>query len=248
MTDATRQRDVALPQGDEKRRAVREMFDAVAGRYEMVNTVVAFGLDRRWRRRCLDVLDLAPGSVVLDVACGTGDLGRDLLHRGQVPVGLDMSAGMLAAGIRAHGRTAPLVLGDALCSPFPDRTFDGAVSGFALRNVVDLATLFGELARVVRPLGRICLLDLGEPELAPLRWGHRLWAGHAVPFLGSVLSDPAAYHYLPRSLAYLPPGGAVVGLLEEAGFGAVEHELLTGGIAQLYSATKRASPRPGQQR
>jgi len=111
--------------------------------------------------------------------------------------------------------------------------------------VVDLGALFGELARLVRPLGRICLLDLGEPEMAPLRWGHRLWAGHAVPFLGSVLSDSAAYHYLPRSLAYLPPAGVMVGLLEEAGFGAVEHELLTGGVAQLYSATRRCPARAG---
>ena len=243
MTAPTRPGPPALPQGDEKRRAVREMFDTVASRYEMVNRVVALGLDRRWRRRCLDVLDLVPGSVVLDVACGTGDLCRDLLHRGEVPVGLDLSAGMLSAGTRAHGWTAPLVLADALSAPFADASFDGAVSGFALRNVVDLGALFGELARVVRPLGRICLLDLGEPEIAPLRWGHRLWAGHAVPFLGSVLSDSAAYHYLPRSLAYLPPAGVMVGLMEEAGFGAVEHQLLTGGVAQLYSATRR---RPAQ--
>lgn len=239
MTAPTLPGRAELPQGDEKRRAVREMFDAIAPRYEMVNTLMTFGLDRSWRRRCIDALGLAPGSLVLDVACGTGDLCRDLLHRAQLPVGIDLSAGMLRAGARGRARLAPVVLGDGLCSPFADGVFDGAVSGFALRNVVDLAALFAELARVVRPGGRISLLDLAEPEAWLLRVGHRLWAGRGAPMVGSLLSDARAYQYLPRSLAYLPPAGVTVGLLEEAGFGAVEHELLTGGVTQLFVATRQ---------
>ena len=172
---------------------------------------------------------------MLDVACGTGDLCRELGARGHTPVGVDLSPGMLA-----HAHTgAPLVLADALAAPFRPAIFDGAVSGFALRNVVDLGALFVELARIVRPGGRVSLLDLAEPETGLLRLGHRYWSNYAVPLVGSVLSDPEAYRYLPRSFAYLPPPPEVVKLLEHAGFGAVEHELLSGGISQLYVASRQ---------
>ncbi len=224
-----------LPEGDEKVRAVRHMFDAIAGRYELVNSLMSFGMDRGWRHRCVDALDLPAGSVVLDVACGTADLCRELSARRHRPVGVDLSPGMLA---HAH-TTAPLVLADALAAPFRASAFDGAVSGFALRNVVDLGDLFAELARVVRAGGRISLLDLAEPEAGLLRLGHRYWSTYAVPLVGSVLSDADAYRYLPRSFAYLPPPPEVVKLLERAGFGAVEHELLSGGISQLYVATRQ---------
>jgi demethylmenaquinone methyltransferase/2-methoxy-6-polyprenyl-1,4-benzoquinol methylase len=223
-----------LPTGAAKVKAVRHMFDSIADRYEMVNRVMALGLDRNWRRRCVESLELPIGATVLDVACGTGDLCRQLSQQGLRPVGVDLSSGMLA-----HARTqAPLVLADALSAPFATASFAGAVSGFALRNVVDLGVLFAELARVTEPGGRISLLDLCEPENLVLRSGHRLWSNYAIPFIGSVLSDAQAYQYLPRSLAYLPPVGTVVEWLEKAGFGAVEHELLSGGICQLYMATR----------
>jgi demethylmenaquinone methyltransferase/2-methoxy-6-polyprenyl-1,4-benzoquinol methylase len=223
-----------LPTGAEKVEAVRHMFDAIAGHYETVNAIASFGLDHRWRRHCVDALELPPGSTVLDVGCGTGDLCRELDRHGLRPVGADLSAGMLS-----HARTrAPLVLADALAAPFRPACFDGAVSGFALRNVVDLEALFGELARVTRPGGHVSLLDLCVPEVPVLRSGHRLWSGYAVPMLGSLLSDAEAYRYLPRSLAYLPPPDAVTAFLEAAGFTAVEHELLSGGASQLYLATR----------
>jgi demethylmenaquinone methyltransferase/2-methoxy-6-polyprenyl-1,4-benzoquinol methylase len=224
-----------LPTGAAKVKAVRQMFDAIAGRYELVNGIVSLGMDRRWRHRCIDALELPVGSLVLDVACGTGDLCRELDRRLLRPVGVDLSSGMLA-----HARTpGPLVHADALFSPFRTAAFDGAVSGFALRNVTDLGVLFVELARVTRPGGRISLLDLAEPEAHLLRLGHRLWTNYAVPLVGSALSDAAAYRYLPRSFAYLPPASTVVELLEQAGFGAVQHELLSGGISQLYVATRK---------
>jgi len=225
---------VPLPTGADKVSAVRYMFDAIADRYEMLNSIMALGMDRAWRRQCVDALDLPAGSHVLDVACGTGDLCRELDRRGLRPIGLDLSAGMLA-----HARTAaPLVLADAVSAPFQSGRFDGAVSGFALRNVVDLGALFRELARLTHPRGRISLLDLCEPESALLRFGHRLWANGAVPLIGAVLSDRDAYHYLPRSLAYLPPVHEVVRSLEEAGFTAVEHDILSAGVTQLYIATR----------
>jgi demethylmenaquinone methyltransferase / 2-methoxy-6-polyprenyl-1,4-benzoquinol methylase len=231
----TTDRREGLPRGDDKVRAVRHMFDAIAGRYELVNSIVSFGLDRGWRHRCIEALGLPSGSVVLDVACGTGDLCRQLATRGYTPVGVDLSPGMLS-----HARTtAPLVLADALAGPFRSAVFDGAVSGFALRNVVDLGALFSELARAIRPGGRVSLLDLSEPEAGWLRLGHHYWSSYGVPLVGSLLSDANAYRYLPRSYAYLPPAPEVVGLLERAGFGGVEHELLSGGISQLYVGTRQ---------
>ena len=155
------------------------MFDAIAGRYDLVNGIVALGMDTGWRRRCIEALGLPPGATVLDVACGTGDLCRGLARAGYQRVGVDLSPGMLS-----HARTnAPLVLADALHAPFRPGCFDGVVSGFALRNVVDLGRLFAELARLTRPGGRISLLDLGAPESPLLRAGHRIWCNYGVPLV-----------------------------------------------------------------
>jgi demethylmenaquinone methyltransferase/2-methoxy-6-polyprenyl-1,4-benzoquinol methylase len=228
------------------------MFDTIAGHYDVLNRVNSLGMDRYWRRRCVDALDLPVGSLVLDVACGTGDLCDELARRHMQPVGLDLSSGMLAQARRRGaggegGRldssgAAPLVLGDALTAPFRPGSFDGSVSAFALRNVVDLGELFRELARLVRPAGRVSLLDLGKPEGRLLRFGHGLWTNHAVPFVGSLFSDGDAYRYLPKSLAYLPAPEQVVGLLEEAGWKAVERLLLAGGTSQIYVATRAGRP------
>ena len=227
----------ALPEGPAKVRAVRSMFDTIAPRYDLVNRVMTFGLDRRWRQEAVRALLLMPGDRVLDVACGTGDLCRDLTAAGYEPAGIDLSAGMLR-----HARTvAPLVQGDALALPFAPGTLDGAVSGFALRNVADLPSLFAELARTVRPGGRISLLEVAEPEQAVLRTGHSWYFGHVVPRLGGILSDGAAYRYLPRSMAYLPSPAAMVDQLRGAGFYAVERRLLSGGITQLLTGTRVAA-------
>jgi demethylmenaquinone methyltransferase/2-methoxy-6-polyprenyl-1,4-benzoquinol methylase len=224
-----------LPTGAAKVMAVREMFDAIAGRYEALNTLLSLGMDRGWRRRCLDALELPPGSRVLDVACGTGNLTREIDQRGLRAVGIDLSLGML----RNARANAPFLLADALSAPLRNASFDGAVSGFALRNMSDLGLLMVELARVIRPGGRVSLLDLGQPEQPVLRLGHRLWCDYAVPRLGALLSDRRAYSYLPRSLAYLPSAPHMSQLMAAAGFVAVEHVLLSGGVSQLYVATRR---------
>ncbi len=230
-------RDGGLPQGEAKTRAVRAMFDTIAPRYDLVNRVMTFGLDRGWRRAAVRSLALPVGSRVIDVACGTGDMCRDLAGAGYDPVGVDLSSGMLA-----HARTtAPLVHTDALQLPLAPAGVDGAVSGFALRNFVALAPLFAELARVVRPSGRIALLDVATPTNAVLRAGHAAYFGHVVPRIGAVLSDRDAYRYLPRSVAYLPPTGELLDTLEGAGFHAVERRLLAGGITQLITATRSRS-------
>ena len=225
----------ALPQGEEKVRAVRAMFDTIAPRYDLVNRVMTFGLDVRWRRRAVRSLGLSPGSLILDLAAGTGDLCRELSAQGHQPVGVDLSFGMLA-----HARTsAPLVQADALRLPVPDGAVDGATSGFALRNFVDLPGFLNELARVVRPGGRIALLDVAQPRNAVLRMGHAVYFGKVVPRIGGLLSDKAAYRYLPQSVAYLPDRATLLAQVEAAGFEAVEHRLLSGGITQMITAARR---------
>jgi demethylmenaquinone methyltransferase/2-methoxy-6-polyprenyl-1,4-benzoquinol methylase len=224
-----------LPEGEAKVRAVRAMFDTIAPRYELVNRVMTFGLDRRWRRSCVRSLILPPGSLVLDLACGTGDLCRDLQAAGMVAMGADISLGMLA-----HARTAAtLVQADALSLPFAPRCFDGVVSGFALRNFVALEPVFAELARVVRPGGRLALLDVAIPSNPVIRAGHGVYFGHVAPRIGGLLSDRDAYLYLPRSVAYLPQGDALLSMIEAAGFLDVRRRTLSGGATQLLTATRR---------
>jgi demethylmenaquinone methyltransferase/2-methoxy-6-polyprenyl-1,4-benzoquinol methylase len=228
---------MSLPQGEAKVRAVRDMFDAIAPRYDLVNRVMTFRLDVRWRRLSVRSLGLAPGAVVLDLAAGTGDLCRELAAAALRPVGLDMSWGMLA-----HARTtAPLVQADALRLPVPNGSVAGVTCGFALRNFVALEPFFAELARVVRPGGRIALLEVAEPASPVLRFGHALYFGKVVPRIGALLSDGAAYRYLPKSVAYLPPPAELLSMLHGAGFDGVDRRLLSGGISQLITGTRRPS-------
>lgn len=224
-----------LPEGKDKQALVRSMFDSIAPRYDLVNALMTFGLDAPWRRRTIGLLQLSPGSLVLDIGCGTGDLARGLTARGQTAVGVDLSFGMLAAA-RAGG--APLVQADAAALPFSTACADAVVSGFAVRNFADLTGVLAELGRVLRPGGRLSLLEVGEPQSRLLRAGHRVWFSQVVPLLGAALSNGAAYRYLPRSVAYLPSFPEFVSLLAEAGFEDVRHHPLSGGIAQCVTATR----------
>ena len=227
--------DVApLPQGDDKVRAVRSMFDAIAPRYDLVNRVMTFRMDVGWRRRSVRALALGTGSKVLDLACGTGDLCDELTKAGYVPIGADLSFGMLAA---AH-TNAPLVQADALRLSMPDASVDGATCGFALRNFVALEPFLVSLARVVRPEGRIALLEVATPTNPILRWGHSVYFGHVVPRIGALLSDGAAYRYLPKSVAYLPATDELLDMVRAAGFQDVRRVSLSGGLAQLITGTR----------
>jgi demethylmenaquinone methyltransferase / 2-methoxy-6-polyprenyl-1,4-benzoquinol methylase len=224
-----------LPMGAPKVRAVEAMFDRIAPRYDLANRVLTFGLDVRWRRRTITRLALPDGSRVIDVACGTGDLCAEASRQRLRPIGLDRSAGMLAA----HRTPSPLVRGDALALPLATGALDGLVCGFALRNLVELPPFFAEAARVLRPGGRLALLEVDEPANPALRLGHRVYFRRVVPFIGGLISDRAAYGYLPRSVAYLPTRDALLAQIDAAGFAAVVHERLSGGIAQLIVGTRR---------
>jgi demethylmenaquinone methyltransferase/2-methoxy-6-polyprenyl-1,4-benzoquinol methylase len=225
-----------LPEGQEKVTAVRSMFDAIAPRYDLVNRVMTFRMDVGWRRKAVRSLGLARGSVILDLASGTGDLCIESRAQGLVPISVDLSFGMLAADRRSG---APRVQGDALRLPFGTAAVDGATCGFALRNFVDLGAFFDELGRVVRPGGTIALVEVCTPDNAVLRAGHAVYFGKVVPLIGGLLSDGAAYRYLPRSVAYLPPPAEMLERLAAAGFDRVERTLLSGGIAQLITARHR---------
>ena len=215
--------------------AVREMFDAIAPRYDLVNRIMTFRLDVRWRRTAVKRLALPSGSTVIDLAAGTGDLCIDLARAGLRPLAFDLSLGML----RADRSAAPRVQADILRLPLPDASVDGATCGFALRNLVELPAFFAELARVVRPGGRIALLDVGVPRNRLIRWGHGIYFGRVVPRIGAMLSDGAAYRYLPKSVSYLPAPEVMRSQLAEAGFSDALHAMLSGGLTQLLTGTRR---------
>ncbi len=224
-----------LPVGERKGRAVEEMFDRIAPRYELVNRVMTLGLDAGWRRRAVRELQLDPGARVVDVGCGTGDLCRVLGRAGLRGVGVDMAAGMLA---KAH-TAAPLVRADALHLPLGDASVNGAVSGFALRNVVDIAACFQEASRVIRPGGRAVFLEVSEPPNPVVRRLHALYFRRIVPMVGGLLSDRQAYRYLPASTAYLPAPSELLRLLTEAGFVRCRRVQLGAGAAQLLIGTRQ---------
>jgi demethylmenaquinone methyltransferase/2-methoxy-6-polyprenyl-1,4-benzoquinol methylase len=221
-----------LPAPEAKAAAVEAMFDRLAPRYERMNHLLTLGMDNRWRRTAMDMAAVGTGTRVLDLACGTGDFTRLAEQRGAMPVGLDFSAVMLA---QARARDAgPYLRGDALALPFASETFDAIVSGFAVRNLTALETVFSECARVLKPGGRLVILEIDSPASAPLRLGHSLYFGKVVPLIGGVVSgDREAYRYLSQSGAYLPRKQEFARLFRDAGFKRVRKRSLMSGAIQI---------------
>jgi demethylmenaquinone methyltransferase/2-methoxy-6-polyprenyl-1,4-benzoquinol methylase len=212
--------------------AVRSMFDRIAPVYDVMNRVMTAGLDVRWRRLAAQAV-VQPGDRVLDAACGTGDLAIADVKAGAGRVtGLDFSEKMLE---RAR-RKAPLewVHGDMLALPFAEATFDAATVGFGVRNVADLELALRELRRVLRPGGRLAILEITQPR-GVLRPFFSLWFDRVVPLLGKVLPGGSAYTYLPASVRRFPPAEGLVELLQSAGFGEVRFRLLAGSIVALHT-------------
>jgi demethylmenaquinone methyltransferase/2-methoxy-6-polyprenyl-1,4-benzoquinol methylase len=226
-----------LPTGVDKRRMVRAMFDRIAPRYDALNRVMTAGLDQRWRRAALSLLGVGPGDVVVDVACGTGDFAELARARGARAIGVDM-AGEMLRGARRRGACSALVQADAAALPLPDACASVVTCGFALRNFESLAAPFAEMARVLVPGGRLALLEVDRPRRALVRAGHAFYFDHMVPWLGGLLSDRAAYAYLPRSVAYLPEEADLLALVANAGFTRVARRSYGLGAVQLVTAVR----------
>lgn len=223
---------------DKRPREVARMFDAVARRYDVTNTVLSFGQDRHWRRRTRQVLELRLGSAVLDLAAGTGVSTVELARDGVTAVACDFSLGMLRAG-RADRRRdrVPFVAGDAIALPFASASFDAAVISFGLRNVSDVPRALRELARVVRPGGRLVICEFSRPTWRPFRTVYLNYLMRALPALARrVSSNGEAYEYLAESIRAWPPQDELTAIVAANGWQAVHHRNLTGGIVALHIA------------
>jgi demethylmenaquinone methyltransferase/2-methoxy-6-polyprenyl-1,4-benzoquinol methylase len=215
---------------------VRAMFDRIAPVYDAMNRTMTAGLDRRWRRLTAAAA-VRPGDEVLDACCGTGDLAIACARAGGRVTGLDFSEGMLE---RARRKAPELqwVSGDLLALPFADASFDAATVGFGVRNVDDLQRALAELSRVLRPDGRLGILEITRPRglLAPF---YRFWFDGVVPLLGKLLPGGAAYTYLPASVRRFPGPQELAALIAAAGFEDVRYRTFAGGIVALHTAVSR---------
>src|SRR3954451_24656736 len=178
---------------------VRAMFDRIAGIYDLLNSVMTVGLHHRWRSRAADLAAVGPGSRVLDVATGTGDLAIELAGRGCEVVGSDFSEGMLERA-RAKAPELRWEQGDALGLPYADDEFDAVTVGFGARNFSDLDRGLSEMTRVVRPGGRVVVLEITTPQRPPLSTFFRVWFDRVVPLIGRLTGESLAYSYLPSSV------------------------------------------------
>ncbi len=230
---------------------VQAMFDRIAGVYDALNGVMSAGLHHRWRERAVDLARIGPGSRVLDVATGTGDLALELARRvapGGEVVGSDFSEGMLArarakardhgAALNGSGGVIPrFEWGDALNLPYESGAFDAATVGFGARNFSDLRRGLAEMVRVVRPGGRVVVLEITSPTRPPLSVFYRLWFDRAVPLLGRLAGDSDAYTYLPDSVRRFPAPATLAGEMELVGLREIGYLLTAGGIIAIHAGT-----------
>ncbi len=226
-----------LPTGEDKRVRVQDMFDRIAPKYDALNRVMSVGMDQRWRRRALDKIGVGEGDLVVDLACGTGDFCELVEERGAEVVGVDFALQMLKQG-RTRGLDFRSVQGDGEWLPFRTASVDVVTCGFALRNFVSLKGVLAEIARIVRPGGRVALIDVDRPAWGPIRAAHSLYFDRIVPLVGGLVSDKKAYAYLPQSTAYLPPPEELKEMLAAAGFLEVERESLFLGSAQILTGVR----------
>jgi demethylmenaquinone methyltransferase/2-methoxy-6-polyprenyl-1,4-benzoquinol methylase len=227
-----------LPTGAAKHVAVRKMFDRIAPRYDLLNRLVSLGLDQSWRRRALDLVRVGGGDLVLDLACGTGDLCEQVRERDAEVIGVDFAREMLR-GAAGREIKADFVNADAAALPLADATVDVVTCGFALRNFIALEPVFREIARILRPGGRLAIIEVDRPSSAIVRGAHSLYFDRFVPILGGLLSDRDAYRYLPESTAYLPPQDVLLASIEGAGFAQVDKQRLLLGAAQIITGVRK---------
>jgi demethylmenaquinone methyltransferase/2-methoxy-6-polyprenyl-1,4-benzoquinol methylase len=226
-----------LPSQEEKARTVRDMFDRIAPGYDRMNGLMTGGLDRVWRRRLMREVGIGAGDRVVDLGCGTGDLIELANGVGAHAIGVDPAGGMLSVA-RDRGMGGSVVQGDALAIPLADASVDVVTTAFALRNVLSIPPVFQESARILRPGGRIAILEVSQPQFAPARAVHSFYFQKVVPLVGQLLADRDAYRYLPASVAYLPEPPALMAMLEESGFGQVRRVSLGAGAVQLLLGSR----------
>jgi demethylmenaquinone methyltransferase / 2-methoxy-6-polyprenyl-1,4-benzoquinol methylase len=221
------------------------MFDRIAGVYDLMNTAMTAGLHHRWRERAADLAGLEAGDRALDVCCGTGDLALALAPRvgpeGSV-IGADFSEPMLElarrkAAERGVGQVT-FEWADALELPYGDAEFEAVTVGFGVRNLADLAAGLAEMARVLRPEGRLVILEITQPRQPPLSTFYSLWFDRIVPLLGTLAGDREAYTYLPESVKRFPPPDGLAAEMHEAGFERIGYTVLAGGIIAIHSGVR----------
>ncbi|MBI2909828.1 MAG: ubiquinone/menaquinone biosynthesis methyltransferase [Chloroflexi bacterium] len=240
--------------GEAKATYVSALFARIARRYDLFNTVVTFGDDRRWRSLVADLALARGGQIGVDVATGTGEIAMELSRRGVRVVGVDFCREMMGMAVSkasrdGHGERTGFVLGDAVSLPLGDSSFDFATTGFALRNVVSIPALFMEIARVVRPGGRVVCIELTRP---PAKWFcdlYEVYLQRVVPLVGRLVWDrlePEAYSYLPNSIALCPLAEEVKGIMERCGLQGVSYKYLNLATVAVHVGTKQQSAISGQ--
>jgi demethylmenaquinone methyltransferase / 2-methoxy-6-polyprenyl-1,4-benzoquinol methylase len=215
---------------------VEAMFDRIASVYDLMNTVMTAGMHQRWRERAVELAGVTPGSRALDVATGTGDLAIALSQRGADVVGVDFAEKMLVIA-RKKAPAVDFRTGNALALDFPDDHFDAATVGFGARNFDDLDRGITEMTRVVKPGGRVVILEITTPQKPPLSVFFRFWFDGLVPLLGRVAGDPDAYEYLPNSVKRFPAPHDLAARMAAAGMTDVRWLLTAGGIIGIHSGT-----------
>lgn len=229
-------------QGEAKARYVNGMFARIARRYDLMNVIMSLGQDGAWRRYAVRKARPRIEGLALDVATGTGRIAQELARRGSRAVGVDFTVAMMEQGRSdGVGMREPVffVGGDALHLPFDDDTFECVTTGFAMRNVTDIARAFREMRRVVKPGGRVVCLEVGHPQSALTQFLHGIYTRRIVPFLGKLITgDGDAYSYLPSSMGKYPPPPELARIMRASGLRYVEYEQLTMGAAAVHTGTK----------
>ena len=225
---------------------VRGMFDRIAGVYDLMNSAMTAGLHHTWRARAVELTRVGPGSDALDICCGTGDLAlalrRAIGPEGRV-IGSDFSEPMLELARAKAGKDGERVefeWADALELPYEDDSFDAVTVGFGARNLADLDLGLREMARVLRPGGRLVILEITRPQRQPLASFYSLWFDRLIPMLGSLAGDSEAYSYLPESVRSFPDPNSLAAKMEAGGFERIRWLLLAGGIIAIHSADRAA--------